>query len=150
MPWSFTFQALPGGTPVTKTLAEWGIANPQLTFEHPFGDRATWEMVRQRDFASAPVFNLGATGLEHRVWFTDPDGVVRWVGLITEPEQAEGILQNGDADLVAIARAILYKPRWPWEAAAALGGQVQASQPYWRCLPREAKDVFGAVRIGMR
>ena len=72
------------------------------------------------------------------------------VGLITEPEQAEGILQNGDADLVAIARAILYKPRWPWEAAAALGGQVQASQPYWRCLPREAKDVFGAVRIGMR
>ncbi len=72
------------------------------------------------------------------------------VGLITEPQQAEAILQSGDADLVAIARAILYKPRWPWEAAAALGGQVQASAPYWRCLPREAKDVFGAVRIGMR
>ena len=72
------------------------------------------------------------------------------VGLITQPQQAEDILQSGDADLVAIARAILYKPRWPWEAAAALGGQVQASEPYWRCLPREAKDVFGEVRIGMR
>lgn len=72
------------------------------------------------------------------------------VGLITEPKQAEEILQAGDADLVAIARALLYKPRWPWEAAVALGGQVQASEQYWRCLPREAQGIFGSVRIGMR
>jgi len=72
------------------------------------------------------------------------------VGLITEPKQAEEILQAGDADLIAIARALLYKPRWPWEAATALGGQVQASEQYWRCLPREAQGIFGNVRIGMR
>lgn len=72
------------------------------------------------------------------------------VGLITDPKQAEEILQAGDADLIAIARALLYKPRWPWEAAVALGGQVQASEPYWRCLPREAQGIFGNVRIGMR
>jgi 2,4-dienoyl-CoA reductase-like NADH-dependent reductase (Old Yellow Enzyme family) len=72
------------------------------------------------------------------------------VGLITEPQQAEDILQAGDADLIAIGRALLYKPRWPWEAAVALGGQVQASAPYWRCLPREAQGIFGPVRIGMR
>jgi 2,4-dienoyl-CoA reductase-like NADH-dependent reductase (Old Yellow Enzyme family) len=72
------------------------------------------------------------------------------VGLITEPQQAEAILQAGDADLIAIARALLYKPRWPWEAAAALGGQVQASAPYWRCLPREAQGIFGDARIGQR
>ena len=72
------------------------------------------------------------------------------VGLITEPKQAEDILQAGDADLIAIARALLYKPRWPWEAAVALGGQVQASEQYWRCLPREAQGIFGNVRIGMR
>jgi 2,4-dienoyl-CoA reductase-like NADH-dependent reductase (Old Yellow Enzyme family) len=72
------------------------------------------------------------------------------VGLITQPQQAEDILQAGDADLIAIARVLLYKPRWPWEAAAALGGQVQASAQYWRCLPREAQSVFGQVKIGQR
>ena len=72
------------------------------------------------------------------------------VGLITEPHQAEAILQAGDADLVALARAFLYKPRWAWEAAAALQGKVTASSQYWRCLPREAQAIFGAVRIGQR
>ena len=73
------------------------------------------------------------------------------VGLITEPAQAEAVLQRGDADLVALARAFLYNPRWGWHAAAALQGQVQASPPYWRCLPKEANGVFGPrARIGMR
>ena len=43
------------------------------------------------------------------------------VGLITEPQQAEAILVNGEADAVALARAMLYDPRWPWHAAAELG-----------------------------
>jgi 2,4-dienoyl-CoA reductase-like NADH-dependent reductase (Old Yellow Enzyme family) len=72
------------------------------------------------------------------------------VGLITTPQEAEAVVQSGDADLVALARAFLYKPRWAWEAAAALGGQVEASAPYWRCLPREAQAVFGSARIGQR
>ena len=73
------------------------------------------------------------------------------VGLITEPAQAEAVLQRGDADLVALARAFLYNPRWGWHAAAALQGQVQASPQYWRCLPKEANGVFGPdARIGMR
>ena len=72
------------------------------------------------------------------------------VGLITEPEQAEAILQAGDADLIALARAFLYKPRWGWEAAAALGATVKANERYWRCLPREAQTVFGDVKVGQR
>jgi len=73
------------------------------------------------------------------------------VGLITEPVQAEAVLQRGDADLVALARAFLFNPRWGWHAAAALQGQVQASPQYWRCLPKEAAGVFGPdARIGMR
>ncbi len=40
------------------------------------------------------------------------------VGLITEAHQAEEIIASGKADLVAIARAMLYDPRWPWHAAA--------------------------------
>lgn len=72
------------------------------------------------------------------------------VGLITEPQQAEAILQAGDADLVALARAFLYKPRWGWEAAAALGGTVPSNERYWRCLPREAQTIFGDVKVGQR
>lgn len=72
------------------------------------------------------------------------------VGLITEPQQAEDILARGDADLIALARAFLYKPRWTWEAAAALKGHVQASPQYWRCMPREAQGIFDSVQMGMR
>lgn len=72
------------------------------------------------------------------------------VGLITAPQQAEDILQAGDADLIALARAFLYEPRWGWHAAAALGGEVRARENYWRCLPREAQAVFGKVSVGMR
>ena len=46
------------------------------------------------------------------------------VGLITEPEQAEAIIANGEADAVSLARAMLYDPRWPWHAAAKLGGRL--------------------------
>jgi 2,4-dienoyl-CoA reductase-like NADH-dependent reductase (Old Yellow Enzyme family) len=65
------------------------------------------------------------------------------VGLITEPLQAEEIVAGGQADLVALARAMLFNPRWPWHAAAALGAQVQAPPQYWRSQPREYKHLFG-------
>ena len=65
------------------------------------------------------------------------------VGLISEAEQAEAIVGTGDADMIAIARAILYDPRWPWHAAAALGAQVRAPNQYLRSQPRRYKDLFG-------
>lgn len=64
------------------------------------------------------------------------------VGLITEPEQAEEILVEGKADMVALARGMLYDPRWPWHAAAVLGAQVDAPPQYWRAAPNEHKDLF--------
>ena len=72
------------------------------------------------------------------------------VGLITEAQQAEDILQEGSADLIALARAFLYQPRWGWQAAAALQGEVAANPVYWRCLPRAAQAVFGKVSVGTR
>jgi len=59
------------------------------------------------------------------------------VGLITDYAQAEAILAAGDADLVAIARAILYDPRWPWHAAAHLGASITAPPQYLSSQPRE-------------
>lgn len=64
------------------------------------------------------------------------------VGLITDAEQAEAILAEGKADLVAIARGMLYDPRWPWHAAAKLGASVNAPPQYWRCQPAELKELF--------
>jgi 2,4-dienoyl-CoA reductase-like NADH-dependent reductase (Old Yellow Enzyme family) len=64
------------------------------------------------------------------------------VGLITEFAQAEAILAAGDADMIALARGVLYDPRWPWHAAAALGGQVIAPNQYLRSQPREHKHLF--------
>lgn len=72
------------------------------------------------------------------------------VGLITEPRQAEAILEAGRADMVALARAFLYDPRWPWHAAAALGGQVAGPHQYWRSLPKEAGPIFGNITFGQR
>ena len=43
------------------------------------------------------------------------------VGMITEPRQAEEVLQDGHADMVALARGFLYNPRWAWHAAHELG-----------------------------
>jgi 2,4-dienoyl-CoA reductase-like NADH-dependent reductase (Old Yellow Enzyme family) len=60
------------------------------------------------------------------------------VGLITEFEQAG----TGDADLIALARTILYNPRWPWHAAAHFGAHVKAPDQYLRSQPRQYRDLF--------
>ncbi len=57
------------------------------------------------------------------------------VGLITEPEQAEQVLTEGMADFVALGRAMLYNPRWPWHAAEQLGGQTFYPVQYDRAHP---------------
>lgn len=72
------------------------------------------------------------------------------VGLINEPEHANRLIEAGDADLVAMARAMLYDPRWPWHAAAELGAQVTAPPQYWRSQPREHKALFGDIAFGQR
>ncbi|KGJ02240.1 2,4-dienoyl-CoA reductase [Paracoccus halophilus] len=64
------------------------------------------------------------------------------VGLITDFDHAESIVATGDADMVALARGILYDPRWPWHAAAHLGAQVPAAPQYLRCQPRMHRELF--------
>ena len=64
------------------------------------------------------------------------------VGLITEPTHAEAVVATGQADAVGIARGILYNPRWPWHAAAALGVKVPVSPQYRRCEPLAQRGLF--------
>ena len=64
------------------------------------------------------------------------------VGLITDFVQAESILATGDADLIALARAILYNPHWPWHAAAHFGASVKAPNQYLRSQPHQYPRLF--------
>ena len=59
------------------------------------------------------------------------------VGLITQAQQAERIIAEGDADMVALARGMLYDPHWAWHAADELGVDVSSRYPnqYLRCRP---------------
>ncbi len=50
------------------------------------------------------------------------------VGFIVEPAQAEAVLQDGDADLIAIGRQALFDPYWPHHARQVLSEDPQLSQ----------------------
>jgi 2,4-dienoyl-CoA reductase-like NADH-dependent reductase (Old Yellow Enzyme family) len=64
------------------------------------------------------------------------------VGLITDPHQAEAVLADGDADMVALARGMMFDPRWPWHAAAALGATITPPNQYLRAAPADARGLF--------
>jgi 2,4-dienoyl-CoA reductase-like NADH-dependent reductase (Old Yellow Enzyme family) len=51
------------------------------------------------------------------------------VGLITEPDQAQYIIETEEADAVFLARAMLRNPRWAMNAAEALGVKIAWSLP---------------------
>jgi len=96
----------------------------------------TVELSRRLKALGVDIVDVSSGGLDHRQRIPLGPGyqvpgaeavrrgaavAVAAVGLITEPEQAEAILQEGNADLILLARALLRDPYWPLHAAAALG-----------------------------
>ena len=81
------------------------------------------------------------------------------VGLIVHADQAETILQKGQADLVALAREVLYNPNWPMDAAQKLGVDrrfelVPPPYSYWlanraQSVPDIAPSTYG-TNLGER
>ncbi len=64
-------------------------------------------------------------------------GTHTWaVGLITEARQAEAIIAEGRADMVALARGMMRDPRWAWHAAEELGAETPWSDMYIRASPK--------------
>ena len=61
------------------------------------------------------------------------------VGLIGETALAEKILDQGDADLVLLAREFLRQPYWPFQAAAELGYRIPWPAQYLRAAPEETR-----------
>jgi 2,4-dienoyl-CoA reductase-like NADH-dependent reductase (Old Yellow Enzyme family) len=72
----------------------------------------------------------------------EADVMTMAVGLIVEAHQAEEILRRKQADLVALARELLYDPFWPLHAAQALGADLEYAawpEQYGWYLTRRAK-----------
>jgi 2,4-dienoyl-CoA reductase-like NADH-dependent reductase (Old Yellow Enzyme family) len=63
--------------------------------------------------------------------------MTRAVGLIVTPEQAESVIAEGRADMVAIARAVLDDPHWGWHAGEILGADVPRPVQYARITPKQ-------------
>ena len=77
-----------------------------------------------------PVVSAGPVGYGYQVPYAEKirreAGIMSMaVGLIVHADQAEMILQKGEADLIALAREILYNPNWPMDAAQKLGVDKQ-------------------------
>jgi 2,4-dienoyl-CoA reductase-like NADH-dependent reductase (Old Yellow Enzyme family) len=60
---------------------------------------------------------------------------VRVVGMIVNAKQAEAIVAEGKADMIAMARAFLDDPHWAWHAAQMLGAEVGRPPQYARVGP---------------
>jgi 2,4-dienoyl-CoA reductase-like NADH-dependent reductase (Old Yellow Enzyme family) len=58
------------------------------------------------------------------------------VGLITTPEQADGIVRSGKSDVVLLAREFLRDPYFGLHAAQALGAPADVPLPYGRAFPK--------------
>jgi 2,4-dienoyl-CoA reductase-like NADH-dependent reductase (Old Yellow Enzyme family) len=63
------------------------------------------------------------------------------VGMITGAHQAEEIVADGKADMVAIARAAMDDPRWAWHAARKLGAETAYPPQYARAAPEVWRPV---------
>ena len=64
------------------------------------------------------------------------------VGLITGAHQAEAIIAEGKADMVAVARAVMDDPHWAWHSARELGEEIE----YPRQICFELPPSFGQVQ----
>jgi 2,4-dienoyl-CoA reductase-like NADH-dependent reductase (Old Yellow Enzyme family) len=109
-------------------------------------DVSTGGLSPQQKINAAPGFQLP---FAHAV--RESSGLpVMGVGLITTAQQAEDAVVTGQCDLVAVARAMLWDPHWPWHAAAELGAQITAPPQYWRSQPQGVPNVFAGAKIGGR
>ena len=89
----------------------------------------------------SPVVSAGPVGYGYQVPYAaklraEAGIKTMAVGLIVHADQAEAILAKGQADLIAIAREVLYNPNWPMDAAQKLGvdrefASVPSPQAYW-------------------
>ena len=85
-------------------------------------------------------------------WYYDIEAQVRdygdWISDYhdSKPERdplyAEDVIASGKADFVALARGLLYEPRWAWRAAEELGAEAPYPPQYIRAHPKNWPNAF--------
>ncbi len=103
-------------------------------------ERSPMDSVRARQYGYQVPY---AEKIRH-----DADMMTMAVGHIVHADQAEAILQEGRADLVALARELMYSPNWALDAAQKLGADpdftsVPPAMGWW--LGKRAKSAFEGV-----
>jgi NADPH2 dehydrogenase len=94
-------------------------------------DVSSGNITPESRWSSQPGFNIPIAERVRR----ECGLTVRAVGMIVNPKQAEAIVAEGKADMVAMARAFLDDPHWGWHAAQELGAEVARPVQYLRSAP---------------
>jgi len=101
-------------------------------------------LVPHQKVAVGPGYQVALSGKVRR-----ESGVTTMaVGMINDPHLAEEIIAGGKADMVAIARGMLYDPRWAWHAAEELWAEAYYPPQYLRCRPSKWPQAFPG-RVGV-
>ena len=95
-------------------------------------DVSSANIVPESRWPTDPGFNVPAAERVRR----ECGIAVRAVGMITNARQAEAIVAEGKADMVALARAFLDDPHWAWHAAQVLDADVARPVQYARVAPK--------------
>jgi 2,4-dienoyl-CoA reductase-like NADH-dependent reductase (Old Yellow Enzyme family) len=118
-----------GGWTVEETVS---FARQLDTMGCDFIDVSSGGLDPQQDIETGPAYQTAfAAAVKAAVQMK-----VVAVGQITSPQQAESILRTGMADLIGVARIMLYNPRWPWHAAHELGVDTHYPHQYERANPK--------------
>ncbi|MGZ0188044.1 MAG: NADH:flavin oxidoreductase/NADH oxidase [Alphaproteobacteria bacterium] len=64
------------------------------------------------------------------------------VGMIRDPKIAEDLIRSGKVSMVALARGLLYEPKWPWRAAFELGEEPPIPAQHGRGFPTKWRHAF--------
>ena len=101
----------------------------------------------------SPVISAGPVSYGYQVPYAEKiryeaDMRTMAVGLIVHADQAERILQKGQADLIAIAREFLHNPNWALDAALKLNGPeafklIPPAYEYW--LGKRAESITDII-----
>ncbi len=115
----------PGGWDVDESVA---LSRDLAALGCDLIDVSSGGLVRTQQIAIGPHYQVPFAKrirAEARV----PTGAV---GLITDPHEANGVIEKGEADLVLLARELLRDPYWPLHAAKALGASTAWPKQYVR------------------
>ena len=105
-------------------------------------DASSGGLMKSQNIPVAPGYQVPFAGRIRR----DVGITTVAVGLITEAEQAEDIVAEGQADMVALARGFLWDPHWAWHAAHKLGAPLRITPQYQRSVPAKRAGAFGERR----